>query len=168
MPISAFPAYLNSWSFLALYSATLPPPPFTRHRRRRRARLRCAHQSLRSSLSHSPLPRQWDCHFTGWRLYDTEVRLFANKYYFTGMSHIKNIREVKFGNRFVDTEYWNAIANSRIARRTFIRSVRIPGTTCRCWARGNGQGQGASSSGGLLHRGLPTYCGHRCSVPCHG
>lgn len=53
------------------------------------------------------------CHFTNWNVCDHAgawaVRLFAKKY-IAGVSHMKNIRELKFFDSFVDAEHWNAIA----------------------------------------------------------
>ncbi|KAF8550789.1 hypothetical protein OG21DRAFT_1513572 [Imleria badia] len=53
------------------------------------------------------------CHFTHWNSFDDAgawaVRLFAKKY-IHGMSHMKNIHELKFTNSFVDAEHWSAIA----------------------------------------------------------
>ena len=54
------------------------------------------------------------CYFTNWKLDDTgswadRPRPFADKY-IAGMLHIKNIRELKFWNSFVDAEHWNAIS----------------------------------------------------------
>jgi hypothetical protein len=52
------------------------------------------------------------CHFTSWQLRDTSlwvVPLFF-KTYITGMSHMKNIRELRFTLCFVGAEHWNVIA----------------------------------------------------------
>ena len=54
------------------------------------------------------------CYFTNWKLDDTgswadRPRPFADKY-IAGMLHMKNIRELKFWNSFVDAEHWNAIS----------------------------------------------------------
>ena len=54
------------------------------------------------------------CYFTNWKLDDTgswavRLRLFADKY-IAGMSHMRNIRELKFWESFVDAKHWNAIA----------------------------------------------------------
>jgi hypothetical protein len=52
------------------------------------------------------------CHFTYWELHDTcsWVAPLFFKTYIAGMSHMKNIRELRFIHCFVDAEHWNAIA----------------------------------------------------------
>jgi hypothetical protein len=52
------------------------------------------------------------CYFMSWQLRDTSswvVPLFF-KTYITGMSHVKNIRELRFTLCFVGAEHWNVIA----------------------------------------------------------
>ena len=53
------------------------------------------------------------CQFTDWKLDDAGswavlFREFADKY-IAAILHMKNIRELKFRNSFVDAEHWNAI-----------------------------------------------------------
>ncbi|KAG8215882.1 hypothetical protein J3R82DRAFT_7847 [Butyriboletus roseoflavus] len=83
--------------------------PFTKHR----VRPRCAHKSPRSNLSHSPLPRESEVAVSRTGCSTTQAHGqsdYSLRSTSIGMLHMKNIRELKFSESFVDAEHWRVIA----------------------------------------------------------
>lgn len=89
----------------------------------------CTQIAAKQPLALSLAKRVRVCDFTNWKL-DSDVagswavRLFVKKY-IAGMSHMKNIRELKFSASFVDAEHWSVIATLESLEELSFESCRF-------------------------------------------